>query len=134
MTSMIISTLSGLHLIGDLYQCNPTHLSDSTLLRKRCTQLCKDAGLTVLGDFFYQFEDAGVTGTVVLAESHIAIHTWPETCTVALDVFVCNHSRDNSDKAHQLFNTAVELLQPKKVIRKAVVRGRYERQTAHRVA
>lgn len=134
MTSMIISTLSGLHLIGDLYQCDPTHLSDSTELRKRCFQLCKDAGLTVLGDFFHQFEDAGVTGTVVLAESHIAIHTWPETRTVALDVFVCNHSRDNSDKAHQLFNAALDLLQPKKVTRKAVQRGRYERQTAHRVA
>ena len=134
MTSMIISTLSGLHLIGDLYQCDPTHLSDSTELRKRCNQLCKDAELTVLGDFFFQFEDAGVTGTVVLAESHIAIHTWPETCTVALDVFVCNHSRDNSDKAYQLFNAALDLLQPKKVIRKAVQRGRYERQTAHRVA
>ena len=134
MTSMIISTLSGLHLIGDLYQCDPTHLSDSTELRKHCNQLCKDAELTVLGDFFFQFEDAGVTGTVVLAESHIAIHTWPETRTVAFDVFVCNHSRDNSDKAHQLFNAAVDLLQPKKVIRKAVQRGRYERQTAHRVA
>jgi len=134
MTSMIVSTLSGLHIIGDLYQCDPTHLSESNELRKRCIQLCADAGLTVLGDFFYQFEDAGVTGTVVLAESHIAIHTWPETCTVALDVFVCNHSRDNSDKADRLFKAALAFLQPKKVLRKAVVRGRYGRQTAHRVA
>lgn len=124
MTSMIISTLSGLHLIGDLYQCDPTHLSESIWFRKHCTQLCKNAGLTVLGDFFHQFGDAGFTGTVVLAESHIAVHTWPETSTVALDVFVCNHSRDNCDKAQQLFEDLLKLLKPKEVIRQAVQRGR----------
>jgi spermidine synthase len=78
----------------------------------------------VLGDFFHQFGDDGFTGTLVLAESHIAIHTWPETSTVALDVFVCNHSRDNSDKAQQLFNDVLNLLKPKEVIRQAVQRGR----------
>jgi spermidine synthase len=42
----------------------------------------------------------GVTGTVLLAESHLAIHTWPETGSVTIDVYVCNFSADNSGKAH----------------------------------
>ena len=46
--------------------------------------------MTVVGDSFHQFEPQGVTGTVLLAESHLAIHTWPEQGFVTIDVYVCN--------------------------------------------
>jgi S-adenosylmethionine decarboxylase len=65
------------------------------------------AGLTVVGDYFHQFPGGGVTGTVVLAESHLAVHTWPESNYVTLDVFVCNMSCDNRAKARQLFDALV---------------------------
>ena len=57
------------------------------------------SGLTVVGESFYQFEPQGVTGTVLLAESHIAIHTWPEAGFVTVDVYVCNLTTDNTAKA-----------------------------------
>ena len=60
-------------------------------------------GLTVVGERFYQFEPQGVTGTVLLAESHIAIHTWPEAGFVTVDVYVCNCTTDNTAKAEQVF-------------------------------
>ena len=60
-----------------------------------------DAGLTIVGDSFHQFAPQGVTGTVLLAESHLAIHTWPEHGFVTVDVYVCNLATDNTAKAER---------------------------------
>ena len=65
-----------------------------------------------------------MTGTVVLAESHLAIHTWPETGDVTLDVYVCNFSRDNSGRARQVFQRVIGALAPQEVVRHEVIRGR----------
>ena len=82
----------GTHLIGEWYGCDfsKEEAIDAVALRTLCLSLTKDAGLDVVGDVFHQFEPQGVTGTVLLAESHLAIHTWPEgtlsrlTCTSAV--------------------------------------------------
>jgi S-adenosylmethionine/arginine decarboxylase-like enzyme len=66
---------------------------------------------------------AGVTGNVVLAESHLAIHTWPENSGVTLDVYVCNYSRDNSDRARQTFQEVTNALAPQEMARHEVIRG-----------
>ena len=121
--------MNGLHLIADLYQCSCDSdiLKDRDTLRDICVKECTDAGLTSVGDYFFQFETngekAGVTGTVVLAESHLAIHTWPENGGVTLDVYVCNVSRDNSDRARQVFTRILETLQAKENVSHAVLRG-----------
>lgn len=122
--------MQGLHLIADLYQCgcNPKFLLDRDTLESKCVQFCHDAGLTPLGAYFYQFthddgQAAGVTGTVVLAESHVAIHTWPETGSVTLDIYVCNFSRDNSDRARMVHDKLIHLLKPQDIQAKEVMRG-----------
>ncbi len=94
-----------------------------------CVHECRDAGLTPLGTYFYQFHDdagkaAGVTGTVVLAESHLAIHTWPESGDITLDVYVCNYSRDNSERARKVFRRVIEHMAPESSVVHTVVRGR----------
>jgi len=123
--------MNGLHLIADLYRCKcPAELLlDRSILEERCVRECQDGGLTPLGAYFYQFthddgQQAGVTGTVVLAESHLAIHTWPETGDVTLDVYVCNFSRDNSACARGIFRRLQELLAPEEAVCHDVVRGR----------
>ena len=123
--------MNGLHLIADLYRCrcNAGLLLDRDTLETLCETESSSAGLTPLGCYFYQFSDeageqAGVTGTVVLAESHIAIHTWPETGDVTLDVYVCNFSRDNSELARHLFHKLHETLAPIETIDHQVVRGK----------
>lgn len=125
--------MNGLHLIADLYGCAcvPSMLCDRALLEKLCVDECAQAGLTPLGAYFYQFvhengDKAGVTGTVVLAESHLAIHTWPETGDVTLDVYVCNYSRDNSDRARSVFRRVIDALSPADSVCHEVVRGRVE--------
>lgn len=123
--------MNGLHLIADIYRCRPSGelLTRRDTLEHLCVSECRNAGLSPLGAYFYQFEDdagepAGVTGTVVLAESHLAIHTWPETGDVTLDVYVCNFSRDNSERARRVFQRVIDALAPEEIVRHEVVRGR----------
>ena len=88
------------HWVLDLEQCACDRVSLESLprLRQICLQACQASGMKVVGDCFHQFEPVGVTGTVLLAESHLAIHTWPELAYVALDVYVCDYSSDNTAK------------------------------------
>ena len=97
---------TGLHLIGDLYGClcDSRLMLDAPYLEAFCKDRVEAAGLTSVGSLFHSFgEGGGVTGVVVLAESHLAIHTWPEAGYVTLDVYVCNYSANNRPKAEQLF-------------------------------
>src|SRR4029079_658746 len=98
--------VKGLHINADLYNCPKGELlTSSEKLRSLCVNACREVGLTVLGEHFYQFDgakgtqDGGATGAVVLAESHLAVHTWPERAGATLDVYVCNFTSDNTHKA-----------------------------------
>ncbi len=123
--------MKGLHIIADLYGCrNREMLASSATLREACVAACQAVGLTVLGDHFYQFDGldetqvGGATGAVVFAESHLAIHTWPERDGATLDVYVCNVTCDNSGKAEGLYGRLVAALQPADVMVERVWRGR----------
>lgn len=105
----------GLHLIGDLYGCQADDglMTDAARLEAFCKQAVLDAGLTTVGSLFHSFgEGEGVTGAVVLAESHLALHTWPEDGYVTLDVYVCSYSCDNSGKAEALFDALMQAFKP----------------------
>lgn len=122
--------MNGLHLIADLHDCRcpPARLLDAASLEADCVAACQRHGLTVVGRLFHAFRDAagqpaGVTGTVVLAESHMAVHTWPEIGAVTLDVYVCNFSGDNSQRAEALFAEIIGRFQPGRGERRAVRRG-----------
>ena len=106
--------MNGLHLIGDLSgcRCAPQLLLDGASMRERCLALVNDAGLTVMDANFHQFDGGGYTGIVLLAESHLALHTWPEKQGLTLDVYVCNYSADNSAKARKLFEALIALFEP----------------------
>lgn len=117
--------MNGLHIFGDLYDCRCTVsvLHNTEPLRGRCVELCIEVGLTVVCDAFHQFGKGGTTGTIVLAESHLAIHTWPEIKSATLDVYVCNFSGDNRARASALFDGVLKILQPAQVDRQMVIRG-----------
>ena len=123
--------MKGLHIVADLYNCQKGELLvSSTKLRELCVNACTGAGLTVLGEHFYQFDAAdgtqhgGSTGAVVLAESHLAIHTWPERDGATLDVYVCNYTSDNTAKAEAVYKTLIRALQPGDVLVERIQRGR----------
>lgn len=79
----------GKHCILELYECDPSRLDDEVFLRDAITTAARRAGATLLQLLIHRFQPQGVTGLALLAESHISIHTWPETAYAAVDVFTC---------------------------------------------
>ncbi|HQY07177.1 MAG: adenosylmethionine decarboxylase [Burkholderiales bacterium] len=116
--------MQGEHLSAELFDCpvGLALLTDARRLRERCLLAAQQAGLTVVGELFHRFPgesgagasagQTGVTGVLLLAESHLAVHTWPELGAVTMDVFVCNRSRDNRAAAQRLQQALVEAFQP----------------------
>lgn len=120
--------MDGIHLLGEWFDCaDGPAFSRARALRALCLELTEASGLQAVGDRFHQFEPQGVTGTVLLAESHLAIHTWPETRSATVDVFVCNYTSDNTAKAMRLFDALREALRPQRVHEQAIRRGTEER-------
>jgi S-adenosylmethionine decarboxylase len=80
----------GQHLLADLYDVPPDRLVDADLLAECLREGARRAGLTPLGPpVLHRFEGGGLTGYLLLSESHIALHTYPEHGYIALDVFSC---------------------------------------------
>jgi S-adenosylmethionine decarboxylase len=84
-----ITTTIGKHCILELYGCDSGKLNDEAFLRSAITHAAQRAGATLLNLITHHFEPQGVTGLALLAESHISIHTWPESGYAAVDVFTC---------------------------------------------
>lgn len=78
------------HGLLDLYGCAAALLKDEDHLKQALAQAAQQAGATILGSHFHTFGgEGGVTGVLLLAESHISIHTWPEYGFAAIDAFIC---------------------------------------------
>ncbi len=84
-----ISDTVGKHCILELYGCDSQKLNDEAFIRDTITTAAKRAGATLLHLISHPFEPQGVTALALLAESHISIHTWPESGYAAVDVFTC---------------------------------------------
>lgn len=109
----------GKHLIFELYNCDPTALDDTEKLEATLIRAAEEAGMKVCGSAFHKFNPHGVTGIVIVAESHLSIHTWPEYCYAALDIFTCGE-RSNPWKA---YSEIAKVLKPKNVNVVEVKRG-----------
>ncbi len=82
-------TIVGKHCILELYDCDRARLDDEDFLRLAIGNAALRAGATLLQLISHRFHPHGVTGLALLAESHISIHTWPESGYAAVDVFTC---------------------------------------------
>lgn len=82
-------TALGKHMLLELKDCDAGLLNDMEYLREALNTVAILIGATVIKDSFYQFSPQGISGVVIIAESHISIHTWPEFCYAAVDVFTC---------------------------------------------
>ena len=111
--------MHGLHLTADLRDCrgDAALMTEVAALRALCVAVVAEAGLTPVGELFHRFAPAtdrqsGVTGVVLLAESHLAVHTWPEIGGATIDAYVCNFSADNSACAHAMMDRLVAAFAP----------------------
>jgi len=109
----------GIHIILDLqgYRQRADNQEEiETVLR----QIVDKAGLTPLFVYFHQFEPQGFTATVVLSESHINLHSWPEYSYLALDIFTCG----DTEKAFLAEKLLIEYFQPSQIKRQVLERHR----------
>ncbi|MDY7017231.1 MAG: adenosylmethionine decarboxylase [Nitrospirota bacterium] len=81
----------GVHVLLELNECQPDLLTDVAGVREKLLEAVHKGGATVVGDYFQQFDPYGVSGMIVIAESHVSIHTWPEYGYAAVDVFTCGN-------------------------------------------
>lgn len=116
--SQITTTDIHLHLIG--CDCDDALLHDGAHAVDHIARLVDDVGLTAVGKTQHTVPDhhgngASYIAAVLLVESHVIVHTWPERDrTVMGDISICHYSRDNSDLAHRLLERLVELFRPRR--------------------
>lgn len=79
----------GVHLILELYDCNRDLLRDNTRLATGLEEAVRRTGATIIDSLFHSFSPGGLSGAVVIAESHVTLHTWPEHGYAAVDAFTC---------------------------------------------
>lgn len=84
----------GRHLLAEFYDCEPNILNNVRLIEQAMTDAALEAKATIVQKNFHHFSPYGVSGVVVIAESHLAIHTWPEYGYAAIDLFTCGDSVD----------------------------------------
>ena len=82
----------GKHLLLELKDCDKEVLNDISFLKSVLLAAADEAGATVLGNSFHRFNPHGVSGVVIISESHLCIHTWPEHGYAAVDIFTCGDS------------------------------------------
>lgn len=92
----------GKHIIAELYGVPKELISNEKTVREIVEDVVSKAELTKVGSVYKQFNPHGVTGVVLIAESHVSIHTWPEYELVNLDVFTCGDTK-KAEKAFELF-------------------------------
>ncbi len=85
----------GTHTIVELFDCSKRVLNDPDYLEKTLVHAAERAGATVIKSAFHKFSPHGVTGIVLVAESHLSLHTWPEYGYSAVDIFTCGDKIDN---------------------------------------
>lgn len=84
----------GRHILAEYYECNKEKLNDVEFCRNQLREAAIVSGATIVEECFHLFNPWGVSGVVVIAESHLTIHTWPEYGYAAVDLFTCGDEVD----------------------------------------
>lgn len=87
-------TALGRHLLVECYDCNSPALDDQEGIERAMLDAAAATGATILTWAFHKFAPQGVSGAIVIAESHLTIHTWPEYGYAAVDMFTCGNDTD----------------------------------------
>ncbi len=110
---------SGTHLLADFYGIDSALIGDGDALDALLRAGAQAAGARILHSYFHGFGDGqGVTGVVLLAESHISIHTWPEYGFAAADIFMCGQAAPQA-----ALDLIAHALQPQSQVVQTIARG-----------
>lgn len=101
----------GLHILADLHGVEPALIDRVQDIRHLLETAVKVASLTKISSHYHQFQPHGATGVVLLAESHLSIHTWPEHGLASVDVFTCG----DPAKAYRAMEYIIQSLSPTRI-------------------
>ena len=132
-----------LHILADFYDCagEAGVFTHKGRVRAKALAMIRRAGFSIVASRFHKFAanphgsaqrraaerrtmagEGGITGIIIVSESHLTIHTWPERRFVNFDVFFCNYTRDNTRKARAVFHEFRKIYRPARVKRREVWR------------
>lgn len=109
----------GKHILAEYFDCDSELLNDLSTLEKLLKSAAVESNATVISSSFRHFKPFGVSGVVIIAESHLAIHTWPEYGFAAVDFFTCGEAADPW-KAHKYLK---KMMNPSHTKEREVLRG-----------
>lgn len=112
----------GKHAIFDFFDCRCNFLDSADQLKAIMTEAAIVTGANVIEAFFHKFNPYGVSGTVIISESHLSIHTWPELGFASIDVFTCGEIID----PWKAFSFLKEQLQPEHTTQQEIKRGLFD--------
>ena len=84
----------GQHVLAEFFECDPNILNSIDKVEKYMVDAALECGATIVQKCFHMFNPYGVSGVVIISESHLAIHTWPELGYAAVDLFTCGDKCD----------------------------------------
>jgi len=84
----------GRHILAEFFECDPNVLNNPDKVEKYMIEAALECGATIVNKCFHLFAPHGVSGVVIISESHLAIHTWPEYGYAAVDLFTCGEQCD----------------------------------------
>jgi S-adenosylmethionine decarboxylase len=88
------SATLGRHLLVEFYNCDPNMLDNTAGIEAHMNEAARACGATIVQSVFHRFSPWGVSGVVVISESHLAIHTWPEHGYASVDLYTCGDTVD----------------------------------------
>ena len=112
----------GKHYLVDFFGCDPDSLRFVARTRETFLRAANEARATLVAEAFHQFEPEGVSGVLLIAESHLSVHTWPEERFAAVDIFTCGEEMD----AQLAIDVLERAFQAQKTVVKVHVRGSLE--------
>ena len=92
----------GRHLLLELHDCSSEILNNLETVKTALVEAAKRAEATIIDVMFHEFNPFGISGVVVIAESHLSIHTWPEYRYAAVDIFSCGDTLKPAEAAAYL--------------------------------
>jgi len=124
-------SFKGIHHIIDCFGCNNTKIDDQIFMRDLLINLCNKYSLCVLNFFVYKFHPCGLTTGVIISESHITVHTWPEDSYASLDVYTCsnynqNNKHDTIQKTYEICKEIITSLEASSYKMTSIERGTHE--------
>ncbi len=90
----------GIHIIADMYGVNPETLARVEKMKEIFEEAVKYAKLSKISSDYYQFRPEGASGIILIAESHLSFHTWPEYGLATLDIYTCG-DKEQAEKAYK---------------------------------